>query len=448
MIACAVILLGCKKYLDKPPDNYYAYPNSVENLQAILDNPEYMNYAKTPSFAEASADDYYILQDGFNSAFELERQAYIWGVPNFSSTNDWAVNYAPVYVANTCLDNIDNISRTTANRAGWDNVKGSAYFFRSYFFQQLVWTYAKAYDVATADTDLGIVLRKSSNTFEPSVRASVKECYKQIIEDAEQAASYLPNLPLHPLRPSKAAAYGLLARTYLTMRDYDNALKYANLCWQLKNDLIDFNGDADLLSVNINDANPPFKKYNKETIFYTETSRMVAIIHPNRVYIDSALTYDDSDLRKAAYFTFEGRNKRFKGTYSQNISYFFSGIATDEILLDRIECLARKGDIITSVDELNRLLKKRWKANAFVPVPQNIQQNDLIKMILIERRKELLMRDLRWIDIKRLNKGGDTINLKRYINDQVYRLPANDNKFALPLPKDIIELTGIPQNPR
>jgi len=72
-----------------------------------------------------------------------------------------------------------------------------------------------------------------------STRASVQDCYDRVIEDAKQGAAFLENSPVHVMRPSKAAAYGLLARAYLSMRRYDSAYRYADLCLQLKSSLMD-----------------------------------------------------------------------------------------------------------------------------------------------------------------------------------------------------------------
>lgn len=70
-----------------------------------------------------------------------------------------------------------------------------------------------------------------------------------------------------------------------------------------------------------------------------------------------------------------------------------------------------------------------------------------MNIIVQERRKELVFRNLRWMDIKRLNKEGANITLKRIIDGQTFTLPPNNNRFALPLPADIVKMTGMPQNP-
>ena len=66
---------------------------------------------------------------------------------------------------------------------------------------------------------------------------------------------------------------------------------------------------------------------------------------------------------------------------------------------------------------------------------------------MVERRKELTKRGVRWIDIKRVNKEGANIILKRVEDEGVYTLLPDANFYALPIPDDIIKQTGMPQNP-
>lgn len=138
----------------------------------------------------------------------------------------------------------------------------------------------------------------------PSVRASVKESYNKVISDAKESISYLPDVPLHPMRPSKPAAYGLLARTYLTIRQYDSASKYANLYLLSNNQLINFNGDADIIR-SFAGLSSPFKQFNKETIFYTEEGIDLSnLTSPIFASIDTILysSYANNDWRKDSIF--------------------------------------------------------------------------------------------------------------------------------------------------
>ncbi|HEX5154287.1 MAG TPA: RagB/SusD family nutrient uptake outer membrane protein [Parafilimonas sp.] len=437
---------GCKKYLDKKSSTGVTVPVTLYDLQALLDNSGDMNRQRTPTLGEASADDYFLLQSDYDIQFERDQYLYKW-IPydNYRWPNDWSYAYLPIYNSNYCLEQIEKISIDDENKAAWDNIKGSALFFRAYYFLQLVWTFSKAYDADSAGKDLGVALRLSSDFNVPSVRASVQESYDKILSDARECISYLPQLPVHVFRPSKAAAYGLLARAYLSMRIYDSAYKYADLCMGIKKDLINYNGDADII-LPFDDYNSPFKRFNKETLFYTE---MCFDANPINIYyakMDTVLysSYANNDLRKTAFFTPYNGYQQFKGNYSQDGYVAFTGIATDEMYLIRAECSARAGDKDAALADLNTLLAKRYNAS-YVPVTANDAAEALNK-ILVERRKELTFRGLRFIDIKRLNKEGTNIVPTRVVSGVTYTLPPNDNRYALPLPKVVIDQSGMQQN--
>ncbi|WP_286834445.1 RagB/SusD family nutrient uptake outer membrane protein [Sphingobacterium sp. UBA7038] len=169
-----------------------------------------------------------------------------------------------------------------------------------------------------------------------------------------------------------------------------------------------------------------------------------------RAKVDSILygLYHSDDLRKVAFFKSNNNGTYgFKGSYEGSAS-LFDGITTAEILLIRSECYARSGKVELALSDLNHLMLNRWNnRKTFIPVETDSQKKAL-EIILLERRKELLMRGLRWMDIKRLNKEGAGITLQRKLNGQTYTLHPGDQRFALPIPEDIIALTGMPQNPR
>jgi len=88
----------------------------------------------------------------------------------------------------------------------------------------------------------------------------------------------------------------------------------------------------------------------------------------------------------------------------------------------------------------------RWRKNRFQPFTA-ASTGEALALVLKERRKELLFRGLRWMDIKRLNKEGAGINITRVVNGMRYTLEPGDPRFALPLPADVIDASGMPQNP-
>ncbi len=437
-------LISCKKYLELKPDNKLAVPTSIQDLQAILDYTDDMNLQTTPGFGSSSTVDYFVSDADYDSYPVATQKVYYWQRGEYNFINDWSKGYNAVFNANYCLEQIDKIKVSQGTRLAWSNIKGSALFYRSFYFLRLLWDYAKAFDSSSYNKDLGIVLRLGTDFNVPSVRTSVKECYDQVIADARSSLDYLQDYPLEVLRPSKGASYGLLANAYLSMRMYDSAFKYSGLYLQLNNELIDYNGDPDINGDIANDV--PFKIFNKETIFYT-TMNSDLLNNSFIAKVDTALysLYDSNDLRKTAFFMPADNYFKFKCIYTGDIYYYFSGIATDEMYLVKAECEARKGNVANAMDDLNTLLVKRWKAGTFVPLTAT-NSDEALHIILTERRKELIDRGVRWMDIKRLNKENANIVLIREIEGQTYTLQPNANYYALPLPADVIKASGIPQN--
>ena len=116
--------------------------------------------------------------------------------------------------------------------------------------------------------------------------------------------------------------------------------------------------------------------------------------------------------------------------------------------LNRAESYARTGKVANGLKDLNSLLLNRWNKNkTYVPLTA-MNTEEAISLILRERRKELLMRGLRWLDLKRLNKMGANITLERELGNNRFTLLPNDNRYALAIPEYVIQLSGIPQNPR
>ena len=235
----------------------------------------------------------------------------------------------------------------------------------------------------------------------------------------------------------------MLARVYLSMQDYDNALIYADACLQQYNTLIDYNPPISTTSTS------PFLPFNDEVIFNI-TLNNYGIFFGTRAIIDSTLykSYNTNDLRRTIFFRTVSGNPVWKGSYFGG-STKFSGLATDEVYLIRAECNARKGNTAPALADLNTLMQKRWKNTVTFPPVTAIDADDALRKILIERRKELIFRGLRWTDLRRLNK--DTrfaVILTRTVTGQPNTLPNNDQRYVLPIPDDVIRISGIAQNPR
>jgi len=243
------------------------------------------------------------------------------------------------------------------------------------------------------------------------------------------------------MRPSKSAAFALLSRVYLAMQDFTKAGLYADSSLQLVDNLMDYN------KLNPSAA-APVPAFNSEVLFHA--SGTVAGISPSFALIDSLLyrQYADNDLRKTIFFARNANGTAtFKGSYFGS-SMNFTGLATDEVYLTKSECLIRQSKIAEGLTVLDSLLVKRFKQGTFVPL-QATTLTEAMQLVLMERRKELLMRDVRWMDLKRLNLEPQwQQTIKRVVGGKEITLPPNDKRYALQFPFTTLDLSGIPPNPR
>ncbi|SEM57763.1 SusD family protein [bacterium A37T11] len=438
-----LFLCGCNKFLDEKSDQKLVTPTKIEDLQALLNN-HIRNSDRWVYSPVSCADEYFLTQDNYGQLDEYQRNMYTWSGAYYNdptaATNDWITLYDLIYVTNVILSGLENVERSVSNAKEWDDVKGQALFLRSYAFFTAATIYSPAYDPATAASDLGVVLRVDPDFNIPSIRSSVNQTYELIVHDLKESLALLPPVSIHPVRAGKVAALGLLSRVYLSMNAPDSCLTYADECLSIKSDLMDYNNSP---SIKIT-AQYPFNRFNPEVIFDVKGGRPV---HLTNAYINKELydSYEEMDLRKELFHRGAEAINDFKGTYSGTIGLFY-GIATDEIYLNRAESYARLGKTKAAIDDLNTLLIKRWKTdNPFVPLNASTQ-DEAIGLILNERKKELVFRGLRWMDLKRLNKAGAEITITRKLEEGFINLLPNSSRYAMPIPEDIIVLTGMEQN--
>lgn len=443
------LTLSCKSdFLDIKPEKRYVIPHTIADFQALMDNAGTMNAYGALSNGQAGSDDLYITTNIWDLLTnQQEKNSYIWTANIFENqpSPDWNNSYQRIFYANTALEGLQKIDPVQNEIAAFNNVKGSALFYRGNAFFQLSQQFCKPYIESTAATDLGIALRLEADINQKSIRSAVEQTYQQIIKDLKSSIALLPEKPSVRERPSKQAGYGILARVYLNMGLYENALKYADSCLAISDKLIDYNS--------LNPANrypfPNLGKANEEILFIEYLGGWV-IFNPARMSIDPELyqSYDDNDLRKKVFFFKNGELTTFKGSY-YGANNLFVGICTDELYLIKSEALSRTGKIAAAMDVLNALMIKRWDNRVPFPTITATDADEALQKILTQRRKELVFRGQRWGDLRRLNKDSRFAKkLTRSINGITYELNPNESKYVLPIPDEVIRISGIPQNPR
>jgi len=443
-----ITVTACKKseFLNAKPNANLNVPTTLDDFQALMDNYNTIN--QTPGLGDMSSDNYYYSFEDWQAQGIVEQNCYIWAKDIFEgngNVSDWNLSYQQVLVANIVLEGLVKMSTSGIDNDSYNTIKGEAYFIRANAFFNLSQIFAAPYDSSNASSTPGIPIRLNSDVDRNENRSSIAFTYEQIIGDLKSAAALIsqktPTTNIN--RPVKAAAYGLLSKVFLSMRAYDKAGKYADSCLQLYSSLIDFNN----LSTS---SRIPFGRNNAETIYQSYQVSLYSVDGSNGVaQVDSSLynSYDSTDLRREIFFRLNGLGKLIlKGTYSGTY-FLFSGIAVNEMYLNRAESYARLRNIPAAMDDLNALLLNRYLTGTYIP-KSAASSAEALDLILSERRKELPFSDTRWTDLRRLNKEGWGISLTRVLNSHEYELPPNSNLYTLPIPPDEAGLSNIEQNSR
>lgn len=443
-IVCTGASVSCTEFLEKKASSAFALPETLKDLRAMLDNEAQINMF-APSLLEMGTDDIYVRPEVLKARPQAEQLIYSWQQSILrSEIASWNLPYRVIMMSNVILEALD---RGVEGRDAEKNIiRGEALFIRAYAYLALAQLYCNTYDETTSSHDLGLPLRVVSDFNTVYARSSVQETYDLIVSDFKTATAALPESVALPTRPSKAAAYGALARTYLIMGRYDDAKDAAERTLAIKNDLLDYN-DLDTSS------NFPFGVFHDEVIYNAYTTQGL-LLAASRALIPEDLyaSYDDKDRRKELFFKKSANGDIvFKGNYGGRVASYFSGICTDELYLISAECEARVGDVDKASLVLNTLLEKRWQRNEYVPILQN-DRNTLLEIVLLERRKQLLKRGLRWSDLRRLNKDSRFAKiLTREVdfdgNIEKYELHPNAVQYTYPIPLAVIEQQAYEQNP-
>lgn len=457
LLFLCLLNFSCKKFTDVNSNNYVNLVQTAGGCQQVLDNYGVMN-TNYPSDGEVSADDYFVTNTGYlkETLSQTDRDLYIWSANAIraNAAPQWQSSYNVIYYANLVMEAANNL-KGTVSQPILDDLRGQALFFRAYALWQLAQIYAEPYLAATASQKKGIPVFLSSKIPDTYDRGNLQQTYDRIVQDLNDAVVLLSStITRAPSRPSKTAAYAMLARVGLSMEDYTQTLNNSNLALQANSQLLSY-GDFSTTT------NTPFSRYNAEVIFQS-TMVPSAILNPgtatnNTAKIDSNLvtSYDPNDLRGKLFLKPDSGidlgTFRFSGNYEPSISSnFFNGLAVDEIYLIRAECYARVGNIDDAMTDLNTLLQTRWSSDTYVNMTATTADDALAK-VLTERRKELLMRGLRWTDLRRLNSDSRFAkNLVRTVKGTNFNLPPNDLRYTLLIPSQVIDggKSQIKQNDR
>lgn len=439
----SAVAFSCAEFLEESPNAAILVPETAEDLRTLLNNSGQV-FNMGPAFGEISAGEYFTTDAALNSFNSIgERNAYQWAEDVFEGTTsfDWNRSYSQVFYANVVIAQAEKL-RGTISEEEYGELVGTALFHRAFALFHLVQVFAPTYVPGEAGSTLGLPIRLRPEIDQPVTRPSLQENYDRMVADLTLALSLLPVTSVEKSFPTVYAAHALLSKIHLVTGDYTKSLEHGEEVLRGNYSLMDYN------TINPTPLRP-FTNFNSEMIFFAVMDSYAIGSNAN-IFIDTQLiaSYAENDLRRILFFRSRPNNNfGFRGSYAGNVR-LFCGLSIDEVLLTNAECEARMGRYAEARSTLRGMLEKRYRFGSALPI-DGVSDADLLGYILLERRKQLLFRGVRWSDLKRLNKepGFETV-LTRVVNGQTLTLEPNSPKYALPIPPDELNLSGIQQNQR
>ncbi|UEG48505.1 RagB/SusD family nutrient uptake outer membrane protein [Ferruginibacter lapsinanis] len=231
VFAVLVTSAGCKKFLDKEPDNR-AKLNSPEKVSQLLASayPQ-NNYYPMAEVSSDNVGDCITDENGVPSWSTLLNNLYFYednkGVDEDGPESYWFGCYKAIAAANLALETIAKVP----DPQNYQAQKGEALVARAYAHFMLVNFFAKFYNESTADTDPGIpyVTEPENVSIKKYDRKTVKYVYDMIQKDLFAGIPLIVNeayaKPKYHF--TKTAANAFAARYYLYKQEYDSVIKYA-----------------------------------------------------------------------------------------------------------------------------------------------------------------------------------------------------------------------------
>ena len=389
IIALGLTLTSCDDWLDKLPDNRMELqtPSDVSSLLVSAypsSHPAYLLEMYSDNTDEC-------VNPSWSEASRFQAQAYNW--EDITETGEdespqelWNRHYLAIASANAAIDLIEG----KGSPAEYSEQLGEALLCRAYAMFQLSTVFCKAYNPATASTDLGLPYPTHPEKVVGTVytRGTMEDLYGQIDKDLQRG---LPLVSSNYSKPkfhfNTEAAKAFAARFYLYKGDFAKAITYATEV--LGADPTAKARDWDAYSaLNMNQQIRPeaWVSADEKCNFLLQTvySEWGAISGPYRFgdkYAHSyRITYDEDIASKgpfgAANSTFKQRvwsNTALAKLFHRKVPYEFeytdlqAGIGfahaeyavftTEQLLLERAEAYALSGELQKAVDDYNTLMK-------------------------------------------------------------------------------------------
>lgn len=459
-IVLAFLTVSCESTLDLTPlsqNNVNSFYNTESDLeQAVVATydgvQEIMQAGYLDHFGEVRSDNTY------NFATTPAGGAYAdFDNFNLTSSNNrlnayWHNAYLGIQRANIVLSRIDGVDMDDQRR---EIRKGEVKFLRALQYLYLVQIWG----------DVPLVLEETEDaiSFIGQTRNPKQEVYDQIIKDLAEAAAVLPETigAEDDGRASKGAANGLLARTYLTLGNYEKVLEYVNKVissgvYSLDPDygaIFDYGHKSDevifkvLFKSGTNSEGFSFPNVNHD---YNNTAAR-----------DFMETFKDDARLDAVVDT------SLIGTYYSNKIYNENVNSSDNTIDIKIVVLRYSDILLMKAEALNanqypdqeafdllNMVHTRQVGNAPIQQGEIGSKDAFLDAVLNERRIEFSFENQRWFDLVRTGKAQAVMQSKNVGGDKPNSASAlpftfKETDLLFPIPQPQIDASGgsLEQNP-
>lgn len=437
-----VFFISCKKFIDVKPKGVII-AESVSDFENILssDRPVANPFGLSNGIINAS-DDRWARSFSTQNNTAADVNIYFWREYINSTTatraDVWGDFYNAIANLNVVTEGVlDAPDGTTQKKK---QLFAEAMINKAFVYEHLLSFFSPAFKPATATNDYGVPYVTSTDVTDVSPsRPRLQESYDRLVNDIKNNTADLLATNSNKTRVTQSGAHALLSRVYMSMGDFAKAEAEANVVLA--------NGEAQLLNYNnFTAATLPPTSSSPEELWAKYSNNVTFNYSQNLVS-----QFDTLKDRRFLIFAKKDAN-RISYSYGNSGYNPNRGITYAEVYLNKAECLARKNDIAGALDILNNTIrKKRYSVANYTPLAA-VTQEDAIKAVLLERRRELAFKGTRWIDMKRLNAEGRMPEVNRIASNGVSVLETllpGSKQYTFQIPLSVQAFNpGIPLNDR
>ncbi len=449
-ISLGLSFTSCEDFLDRDPKDKISNANLLKDIAGI-------KIAMTGCYRSLAESDYnrqnFILWSelrGGNAKFtqsisfgsyDALTDAYSF---NLTTDNDKAediyeILYQILNQANNIIQAIPNsVDGTTEEK---NEILGEMYAIRALCHFDLLRLFAQPFSYSLNGQHLGVVIvTQTPDVFDQPARSNVYDTYLQIIDDLQEAINLtseeakLGSTKKFWIGP--AAAKALLARVYLYMEDWDNAVIMASeIIGDPSYDLV----DGSSLKAEWQDNGTSIEDIwalDNSIVQSEAISKYMGIPDvSDKIYCgvskDLYNLYDPADLRLNLFTEIYGDTTSYTYHTTGLIESNIVMIRLAEMYLIRAEAYAKTNQPTLARSDLQVI---RSRANPGIEFP-NFSGQDLIDEIMLERRRELAYEGHIFFDLKRTKSDIRRDDCSATLN---HDLDYPDYRYVWPIPYDEI----------